>query len=320
MSTVVITTDYLIPGDSIDTMLRGAGHETVHRPAGVKRTEAERAALLRTADAALVASEPITSEMISEAVNLKVVARTGVGYDSVDVDAATARGIFVTNTPGANSNAVAEMTMMLVLMCARKARDTIFAVEQGDWPRHDTREIGGSTLGIIGLGPSGRRVAELAHAFGVDIVAHTAYPDRDFAAAYGLTYASLEETVARSDFLTLHPRPTAANVGLMDARLLGRMKPTAYLINTARGSLVDENALADALRCGVIAGAALDVVSHEPLTVESPLRGVANLVITSHLGGQTEQARATAALAATQDILRVLRGEPPRSAVNAPVH
>jgi phosphoglycerate dehydrogenase-like enzyme len=305
MGTIVITTDYLRPGDEVDSLLRADGHVTVHSPADGSPRHAALTELLRTADAALVASEPITRDMLGGAASLKVIARSGVGYDSIDVDAAIAHGIEVCNTPGANSNAVAELTMMFVLMCARKAAATTAAVRNGGWPRHDTREVRGSTVGVIGLGPSGRKVVELARAFGAEVMVTTRYPDDSL----DVTYASLQDTAASADFLTLHPRPTADNAGLVDATLLARMKPTAYLINTARGYLVDESALAEAVASGRIAGAALDVVSSEPLSPDNPLRGIPGVVITSHLGGQTIEARAEASRVAAQDILRVLRGD-----------
>lgn len=311
MAEILITTDYLEPGDEIDTLLRTHGHTTVHSPARGTREPGELAALLTTADAVLAAGEPITTEMLTHTEHLRIIARSGVGYDSIDIDAAASRGIVVCNTPGANSNAVAEMALTLMLMCARRVGETLDGVAHGQWPRHDTVELRGSTLGIIGFGPSGKLLAGLARALGMTVLVHTAHPDPDL----DIRYLALDDLLTTSDFVSLHARPTPANQGLIGAREFELMKDTASLINTARGSLLDEVALVDAVRTGQIAGAGLDVVEAEPLPAESPLRTLPSVVVTSHLAGQTAQARRTASLAAAEEILRVLDGVAPVSPV-----
>lgn len=312
MAHILITTDYLAPDDEIDRLFRDRGHTTAHSPALGRRRPGELATLLADADAVLAAGEPITADMLTRAQRLVVIARSGVGYDSVDVAAATARGIAVCNTPGANSNAVAEMAMMLMLVCARRLGATTSGIAHGQWPRHDTVELRGSTLGIVGFGPSGRLLADLAKAFGMKVLVQTAYPDQNA----NVLYRDLDDLLAESDFVSLHARPTDANNRLIGAREFASMKPTASLINTARGSLVDERALAHAIRTKQIAGAGLDVVDTEPLPPSSPLRELPDVVVTSHLAGQTAQARAIASQAAAEEILRVLAGERPLSAVN----
>lgn len=313
MAHVLITTDYLAPGDDVDRMFTDRGHTTIHSSAVGTRPDGELASLLAESDAALVGGDTITDEMISGAPRLAIIARSGVGYDAVDVDAAAAHGVVVTNTPGANANAVAELACMLMLMCARRAGETTAGVAQGEWPRHDTYELRGTTLGIVGFGPSARRLVELAAAFGMSVVVTTAYPDPEL----DVRYAELDDLLAVSDFVSLHPRATKQNVGLIGRRALSMMKPTASLINTARGSLVDEDALAAALADGTIAAAGLDVFAVEPLPQDSPLRSLPNVVMMSHLGGQTAQARVAASRAAAEDILRVLAGEAPLSPVPA---
>ncbi|WP_415394271.1 phosphoglycerate dehydrogenase (plasmid) [Rhodococcus globerulus] len=311
MAHILITTDYLVAGDDVDRMFTDRGHTTTHSPAGGTRPDGELASLLAESDAALVAGEKITGEMISGAPRLAIIARSGVGFDSVDVDAVGANGVVVTNTPGANSNAVAEMALMLMLMCARRAGETTAYIAEGDWPRHDTYELRESTLGIVGFGPSARRLAELATALGMSVVVTTTYPDPEL----DVRYAELDDLLTVSDFVSLHARATKENTGIVGRRELALMKPTASLINTARGSLVDEDALATALRDGTLAGAGLDVFAVEPLPKDSPLRALPNVVMMSHLGGQTVQARAAASRAAAEDILRVLAGEKPVSPV-----
>jgi len=315
MGRVLVTTDYLRPGDAVDQLLRGHGHEVVHRPHRGPRTAEELAEIFAGVDAALVASEPITDTSLAISPRLRVVARSGVGYDSVDVEAATRLGIAVANTPGANSTAVAEMTIAMLLLCARRLPETIDGVRIGGWPRHDTHELRGATLGIVGFGASGRAVARLAGAFGMTVLVHSRNPD-DTAA---VTFVGLNELLTRSDYVSLHAKLDDTTRDLIDSRALRLMKPSAFLVNTARGALVDEVALGDAVRSGTIAGAALDVLRHEPMRPDDPLRDVAGIVVLSHLAGQTAQARANAGLAAARTVVAVLAGEQPVEVVNPEV-
>ncbi|GGG25776.1 hypothetical protein GCM10007304_44520 [Rhodococcoides trifolii] len=312
MATILITTDYLHPGDDVDVMLRERGHTTVHSPASGTRPDGEMATLLASSDAAIIASEPVTAEMMDAAPTLRVIARSGVGYDSVDVDAATRRGILVCNTPGANRHAVAEMTIALLLMCARRIGETTEGTRNGHWPRHDTRQLRGATLGIIGLGPSARAVIDLARAFGMTILVSTGHPDP----ALAVTYVDTRDLLRDADFVSVHSRATTSGSPVIDAVALAAMKPTAYLVNTARGSLVDENALADALRNGVIAGAALDVFTSEPPDPANPLLAMPTVVATSHLAGQTREARVEASVAAANSVIAALAGQPADGTVN----
>jgi phosphoglycerate dehydrogenase-like enzyme len=310
MATVLITTDYLHPGDDVDTLLRAHGHETVHSPAVGPRPDGEMAALLAASDAAIIASEPVTAAMLRAAPSLSVIARSGVGYDSIDIEAATAHGVLVCNTPGANRHAVAEMTLALLLMCARRIGETTDGVRRGEWPRHDTRQLRGATLGIIGLGPSGRAVVDLAHAFGMTVLISTGHPDP----ALEVTYVDRTTLLRESDFVSLHARAGGAPV--IDAAALAQMKPSAYLVNTARGSMVDEDALVDALRDHTIAGAALDVFATEPPNPDNPLLAMPTVVATSHLAGQTREARTDAGTAAAESVVAALAGRPAAGAIN----
>ncbi|WP_415975766.1 phosphoglycerate dehydrogenase [Rhodococcus sp. 077-4] len=312
MATILITTDYLHPGDDVDALLRVRGHTTVHSPASGTRPAGEMAALLSASDAAIIASEPVTAEMLDAAPSLRVIARSGVGYDSIDVDAATRRGILVCNTPGANRHAVAEMTMALLLMCARRIEETTDGVRNGQWPRHDTRQLRGATLGIIGLGPSARAVIDLARAFGMTILVTTGHPDPGLP----VTYADKHELLHDADFVSLHSRATTSGAPIIDADALSAMKPTAYLVNTARGSLVDEKALADALRTGVIAGAALDVFATEPPNPRNPLLCIPTVIATSHLAGQTREARREASVAAANSVIAALADKAAGGTIN----
>ncbi|KAA1422990.1 phosphoglycerate dehydrogenase [Mumia zhuanghuii] len=312
---VLITTDYLEPDDVVDRYLRDAGCETVHAPMRGRRDPAELVALLADVDAALVANEPMTAEVLASARRLRAVVRTGVGYDSVDVVAAARHGITVSNLPGINANAVAEFTLGLILSAARRIVHLSAGVAGGRWPRGDGHEIRGATLGLVGLGASARAVVPLARAFGMEVLCTTRVPADD-RADVAATVVPLDELLARSDYVSLHTSLDDSTRHLMDAAAFARMKPTAILVNTARGGIVDEHALADAVRDGVIAGAALDVVAVEPLPTDSVLRGIDGIVITSHMAGQTAEARAAAGLRGAEELVAALAGEA-RHCVNA---
>lgn len=310
---ILITTDYLVPGDDVDRLLRRHGHEPVYSPSTGARHPSDRVALFDGVDGAVLASEPVTADMLTGADRLKVLARSGVGYDSIDVAAATAAGIRVCNAPGTNHHSVAELTIGLIIMTARRLADVTTAVRAGRWPRDAGHELRGATLGIIGYGPSGRATARLGIALGMTVLVTTSHPDPDDSS---VEFADLDTVVATADYLSLHTRAGKSARRLIDAPRLQAMKPTAVLVNTARGSLVDENVLAAALRDGSIAAAALDVLETEPLPQDSPLRALENVIITSHLAGQTVEARARAGLAAAQAVIDVLAGREPAHPVD----
>lgn len=309
---IVITTDYLKPGDDVDQLLKSHGYCPHYMPHSGPRSEAERSDLLAGAVGAIIASEPITENMISTAGNLKVIARSGVGYDSVDLQAATKHQVAVCSTPGVNHHAVAELALGLMLSMARQIHRVIPEVAAGNWPRTAGTELRGKTLGIIGYGPSGQAMATLGLALGMQVVVHTSHPQPPVSA---VSYQDLQATAQAADYLSLHSRPTGAGP-LVDALLLSQMKPSAVLINTARGSLVDESALLEAVNNGVIAGAALDVVNEEPLPASHPLRGQERILVFSHLAGQTLEARQRAGMMAAESVIAVLEGRKPVHQVN----
>jgi phosphoglycerate dehydrogenase-like enzyme len=312
---VLITTDYLRPGDEVDRHLRAAGLETAHAPMVGRRDPERLVELLDGIDAALVANEPMTAEVLDRAPRLRVVVRTGVGYDSIDVAAAARHGITVSNLPGVNANAVAEFTLGLLLTSARRIVQSAAGVTAGRWPREDGHELRGATLGLVGYGAAARAVAPLARAFGMTVLCSTGVP-ADQRTDASVRFVELPELLASSDYVSLHTALTERTRGLIGAAELRRMRPTAVLVNTARGALVDEEAVATAVRDGVIAGAALDVVAEEPLPADSPLRGVDGIVVCSHLAGQTAQARAAAGLQGAAEVVAALAGQP-QHAVNA---
>ncbi|GID30619.1 NAD(P)-dependent oxidoreductase [Paractinoplanes brasiliensis] len=293
MPTVLITTDYLSPGDEVDTYLTGLGFATRHSPLRGSRTAAELVSLLDGVDGALIANEPMSADVLAAAPALRAIVRTGVGYDSVDVAAAARLGISVSNLPGINANAVAEYTIALMLAQARDLVGLAAGVAAGAWPRRDGFELRGKTLGIIGRGAVAQRVRPLAEAFGMTVL------DGD-----------LDNLLRESDFVSVHTALTERTRHLIDASALARMKPSAHLINTARGPIVDSAALVDAVRSGRIAGAALDVVDVEPLPAGSPLRGVDGITVYSHMAGQTAEARRDAGVLGARELVAALDGRP----------
>jgi phosphoglycerate dehydrogenase-like enzyme len=288
MPTILITTDYLTPGDEVDDYLTGLGFTTRHDPMRGKRSAGELITALDGVEGALIANEPMTAEVLGRAPQLRAVVRTGVGYDSVDVVAAGRLGISV------NANAVAEYTIGLLLGQARDLVRMAAGVAAGGWPRRDGFELRGKTLGVIGRGAVAQRVRPLAEAFGMNV------PD-------GLPF---DDLLRVSDFVSIHTALTDRTRHLIDAAALARMKPTAHLINTARGGIVDENALAEAVRTGRIAGAALDVAESEPLPSDSVLRGVDGITVFSHMAGQTAEARRDAGIEGARELVRALAGHP----------
>lgn len=267
--------------------------------------------LLADVDGWIAGLDAITAEVLAYAPRLRVIARYGVGVDQIDLAAARARGIVVTNTPGANTDAVAELTLALFSALARSIPWSDREIRAGRWPTVDGRELGRSTVALVGLGAVGKGVARRARALGCSVVATDPAADPRFAAEHRIRLVELDEALAAADFVSLHLPLTPETAHLVDAGFLARTKPGAYLVNTARGGLVDEQALADALRSGHLAGAALDVHDTEPLPVDSPLRALDNLVLTPHSASHTKEAYANMGRMALRDCLAVLDGEPP---------
>jgi phosphoglycerate dehydrogenase-like enzyme len=316
---ILITTYYLTPGDEVDRRLREAGYETLHHPMTGGRTEEELLDLLTGVVGAIASSDPFSARVIEAAKSLRVISRTGVGYDAVDVAAATDRGIVVTTTPGVNRNAVADWTMALLLCCARRVKENLTEVERGGWARHEGCDLAEKTLGIVGLGAIGKEVATRARAFRMRLLAFDIVRDLRFAEAQNVSYVDLGDLLSGSDFVSLHLPLDPLTRHFIGAEQLDRMKPTAYLINTARGGIVDTGALFEALREKRIAGAALDVVEDEPLPADSPLRGLPNVYLSPHVGGSTVDARRLSSAMAVDNLIAGLKGERPEGIVNPEV-
>jgi D-3-phosphoglycerate dehydrogenase / 2-oxoglutarate reductase len=282
-------------------------------------TKDELLAIAPGYDAIVVRSATsIDADVIATATRLKVVGRAGVGLDNVDVAAATRHGVVVLNAPQSNVISAAEHTLALLLSLARNIPQAHAALVAGRWERSrwNGTELHGKVLGVLGLGRIGTLVAQRAHAFGMRLVAYDPFVAPDRAARLGVELLdTVDEVLARADFVTVHLPKTPETVGLIGAERLRRMQPTARLLNVARGGIVDEDALAEALRDGVIAGAAVDVFATEPTTA-SPLFGLPNVIVTPHLGASTEEAQDKAGTQVAEYVSLALAGEFVPSAVN----
>lgn len=300
------------------TVLRDAGFdEFLEPPGGPTLTEAELRETLPRTDAMIAGGEVLSAEMIALAPRLRVIARTGVGYDAVDVAAATGRRIPVTITPGANHGSVAEMAFALLLALARDVVPNDRMVRAGGWRRALVRPVRGQTLGIVGLGRTGRAVASRAAAFEMRVVAHDPALDPSTAPAGcpGVTLVGLDELLAVSDVVSLHLPLTAATSQVINRATIQRMRPGAVLINTARGGLVDEAALYEALRGGHLAGAGLDVLQDEPPAPDNPLLTLSNVVVSPHLGGLDWKSMADMAEMAARCVAELRAGRWPEGCV-----
>jgi D-3-phosphoglycerate dehydrogenase len=300
-------------------LLERSGHQVVESPLDRPLKEAEMVGLISGVDGAILGLDEVTAKVISAGERLRVISRYGAGVDNVDLAAATASGVVVTNTPGANSIAVAELTLGLMLSLARRIPQHHASTRAGSWSRVTGIELAGKTLGIVGLGQISREVIRRASAFDMRIVVQTGYPDEKLADQYGVEYLPLERLLKESDFVSLHCAVTPERADLIGEKELRAMKPTSYLINTARGELVDEDALYRALQEGWIVGAASDVFIQEPPT-GNPLLELDNFIITPHLGATTHESVLRMGVLASENALKVLRGERPLYVVNPEVY
>ena len=273
-------------------------------------------------DALLVRSRTkVTADVLRAGAKLRVVARAGVGVDNIDIDAATEAGIVVVNAPTGNVVAAAEHTIALLLTLARNVVQADSHVRQGAWDRKQFLgvEVSDKLLGTVGFGRVAQEVVRKAQGLGMRVLAHDPYVSAEFAAQRNVRLVDMDTLLAESDFITLHVPLTPQTKGLIGAKQLARMKPSARILNVARGGVIQEEALFEALESGAIAGAALDVFDTEPLPASSPLRKSNRIILTPHLGGSTVEAQAQVAEDAARQVIDVLRDRPASYAVNAPI-
>jgi glyoxylate reductase len=301
--TVVLTGEY----PPIAREILAPAFDVIQHPTEQARTEEEIITILSEADAAItLLGDPLTRNVLAANPNLRMVANYAVGYNNVDVEAARELGITVTNTPGVLTDATADLTMALMLAITRRVvegDDEIRTTGRCEWEPMKLLGISlqGKRLGIIGMGRIGSAVAERARAFGMEVVGSR-------------RGESIDDVLATSDVISVHAPLTRETHHIIDAAALSRMKPGAYIVNTSRGPLIDENALCDALDSGHLRGAALDVYEFEP-EVNPRLLRIRNVVIVPHIGSATDEARTAMARIAATDVFRFLNGQPPLNPV-----
>ena len=301
-------------------LLAGSGCELVVPPSYGPHRPETLISLLEGADAVLASMDHFHDYVLesSQARNLKVISRWGVGYDAIDVPAATRQGIVIAYTPGLLNEAVADFAFGLLLAMARRIHIAHLQMSQGEWKTPWGDDVHGKTLGIVGCGRIGSAMARRASGFSMRVLSYDLCVNPE-AERLGVQVVPLDELLAESDFLSLHAALTSQNRGLIDEEQLRRMKPTAYIINTARGALIDEAALLKALHENWIAGAALDAFLVEPLPAEHPLRKAPNILLTPHLASFARGTGERVSLCAAQAIVDLRHGRKPQFVVNPEV-
>ena len=299
---VISTSSFDIDNNPPIQHLLQQGMQIITNPHRRKLTEDEIIELLSGGAIGLIAGiEPLTERVFQSAKNLKVISRCGAGLDSVDLVAARNHGITVLNTPEAPAQAVAELTMGFILSLLRQISQIDQSVRQGEWPRTQGRLLAAQTVGIIGLGHIGRRVVRLCQAFEANVIVHDPYANQ---VPTGVALMPLEQLLATADIITLHLPYAPDTHHLLNARAFATMKPEAIVINAARGGLVDENALAEALQTGKLSAAALDVFEQEPY--HGPLIECSNIILTSHVGSLARESRQRMEVEAAENLLQGL--------------
>ena len=322
MTTVVIAYGQRAQTELDTGLLEGMGYQVRHLDSLDSLYSPASLELLGQADALMVTVQAVTDEILAAMPGCKIVARVGTGLDSIDLDAAARRGIQVTYVADYSVDEVSTHAIALLLACARRIPQYLDLVRAGQWNSVGAgtiRRLSEQTLGVAGFGRIGQAAARKGRGLGLRVLVSDPYrPDEDIRAA-GCEPVSWDRLLAESDFVSLHVPLTPDSDRLIDAAALAAMKPTAVLINTARGGLVDEAALAAAIRAGEIAGAALDVLATEPPAADSPLLADPRVLITPHGAWYSLQAQRDVVVRACEDVQRVLSGQPPRSPANKPV-
>lgn len=313
MSTVIVTTSQGFGTvGRVPAVLKNLGW-TVYRCLDPALPDGGLSAHLQEMDFMVVGLRPVTDEIMAAAPRLRAILKHGVGVDNIDVDAASRRGIPVLNVPGTNANAVAELALAGMLSLSRHIPQAHQEVLGGVWDRIIGTEIEGRILGIIGLGNIGRILARKARALGMTVMATDPYADDAFCREYGVSLVSLESLLSTADFVSVHVTGGKQTTNLIGPDQLARMKPSAYLMNYARGEVVDMDALAKALATGQLAGAALDAYAQEPVDLSHPIFKQKNVVFTPHSGADTEEAMEKVGLTNLEDMQALLNDvRPPR--------
>lgn len=303
---ILITTSSFGKYDKLPvSRLRSKGFEIVMNPFGHTLSKKEALTLYTPDIKGVIAGvENISREIIAKAENLKVISRVGIGLDNIDMEAATPRNIKIFNTPKPVIDAVAELTLGLILCCLRNVIIAHNNVRHNTWQKPSGSLLKGKTLGIVGLGNIGKRLVELVNPFQVRFLAYDKKRDNDFARKYGVNYVDLNLLLLQADIVSLHLPLTEETKGLLNMKNISSMKPDAFLINTSRGSVIYEEALVNALKERKIAGAAIDVFEQEPY--HGPLTKLDNVILTPHVGSYTKETRSKMEIEAVENLIKGL--------------
>lgn len=316
MFTVVIAYNEF-PDTTVEADMLKAIEATVLHVRGLETPEQLEAA--RQADALMVSTQNVTANLLASMTRCRIVSRVGTGLDAIDIPAATARGVWVTNVPDYSVDEVSTHAITLLLTHARRLPVALEATRRGVWDSKLVRpfpRLKGQTLGVLGFGRIARAAAAKGRGLGLDVIAHDPYISPAVMASEGVRAVDVESLWRESDFISLHTPLTEGTRHIVNARALALMKPTVFLINTARGPLIDEEALLQAVRSGQIAGAALDVLALEPPTPDHPLLHEDHILVTPHYAWYSEAATHDVRARGAEEIVRVFRGERPRCPVN----
>lgn len=294
-------------------VLNQEGCEIVKADMSQKMTEERLIELLKGVDGAIIGVVPLTAHVIQKSPGLKVVSMHGVGVDHIDLTAAAGSGVVIANCQGANDQSVADLTIGLMISIARNIPAVDDSLRKGGWGAHAGNELWNKTLGLVGFGRIGRGVAKRALGFDMQVLAYDPYVKHEDIPA-GISLTGFEDLLGQADYVSLHTALTGETRHMIGAHQLKLMKPTAYFINTARGALVDEEALYTALTQNQIAGAALDVFNEEP-PKDSPLIGLENVVVTAHIGAHTRESIERVGIMAAENVLRTLKGGQPHNRI-----
>lgn len=287
--------------------------EVIYNPTGKPLGSADVAELLQGVDGYIAGLDVIDRSALEKADRLKVISRYGVGVDNVDLDAAKEKGIIVTNTPGANSGSVAELSLGLILSLARQIPEASQQVQQGKWPRLTGVSLEGKTIGILGLGAIGKQLVRRLAGFDCHCLAYDPNADKEFATNHNVTLVdTIDKVITSSDFVSLHIPLLPETKGLVNAEFLAKMKKDSFLINTSRGEVVVEADLFNALQSRHLRGAGLDAFTVEPPDPNNPLLHLPQIIVTPHMGAHTDSATSNMGWLAMNDCLAVLRGEEPK--------
>ncbi len=305
--------------DSGLQVFQGNGHFSLESRQKLSPDELKKA--VADVDAIIVRSETqITAEILAAAKKVKIVGRAGVGVDNIDVNAASRRGVVVVNVPGGNTISAAEHTVALLLALSRNIPQANTSVKAGEWKRSQFTgtELQGKILGLVGMGRIGREVAKRAQSFGMQILGYDPYASEEYAKTFNIKLATLDEIYAQADYITVHVPLNDSTKYMFNAKTLAKLKPGVRLINCARGGIIEEKALAEALKSGQVKGAALDVFESEPPAKDNPLFGLPNVIVTPHLGAATEEAQVKVAQELAETLRDYFLSGTVRNAVNLP--